>query len=373
MIDANFSSPQLHVDLQALQANYRMLTKLSAPAKCGAAVKANAYGLGMAQCAKALWEAGCTTFFVAMTKEAADLRTLLPDATIYVLNGLALGAEETLHNFNLRPSLVSLAEVEEFNRFCKKLGRKLPAALHIESGINRLGLSAEDVTNLSLRPELTESFEISLIMSHLANADISDDEMNAAQIVEFNRLRALLPNVPASLANSAGTLNGADYHFDLVRPGIALYGGNPFLGHAENPMAPVARLQSPILQIRDVPAGERVGYGGTWRAENNSRIAIVSGGYADGFPRRLSSEPEETHAKVWISGYEAPVIGRVSMDMIKVDVTHIPEQIAQRGEIVELFGPNYSIDELALRAGTIPYEILTGIGGRVARHYSGIE
>ncbi len=373
MINTVFSSPELHVDLRALQENYRLLASLCAPAECAAAIKANAYGLGLKPCAMALWQAGCRTFFTALTQEATELRNILPDATLYVLNGLAPGAEETFQRYNLRPALVSLDEVEEFGVFCNKIGQRLPAALHIETGIHRLGLSADDVAVLASRADLLEAFEVSLVMSHLANADDAEDEMNESQAKEFKRLRSLLPAAPSSLANSAGTLNGPDYHFDMVRPGIALYGGNPRLGPQESPMSAVAKLQSPILQIRNVSKGAGVGYSGTWVAENDSRIAIVAGGYADGFPRSLSSDPAQSHAKVWISGHEAPVVGRVSMDMIKVDVTHIPEQIAQRGALVELFGPNCSIDELALRAGTIPYEILTGIGGRVTRHYSGLE
>ena len=362
----------LKVDLTALQHNWRTFRDLAAPAECGAAVKADAYGLGVRQVAPALWAAGCRTFFVALTSEALELRELLPDATIYVLNGLAPGATPILHNGQIRPCLCSLDEVHEWADYCVSAGVKLPAALHIESGINRLGLTAHDVKQLAEQTDLLEAFELCLVMSHLASGDDPDAASNVEQISEFDRLRHMLPEAPASLANSPGTLLGPDFHFDLVRPGVGLYGGNSHLA-APGAIRPVAHLSSQLIQIRQVRKGEGVGYGGTWRAARDCRIAVIPIGYADGYRRTLSSDPHQPDAHVWIAGYLAPVVGRVSMDMITVDVTDIPAKFAQRGAEVELLGANISADELAARAGTISYEIFTGLGSRFARVYSAYE
>jgi alanine racemase len=365
-----FASTLIHIDLAALQKNYRELARLSAPAECGAAVKANAYGMGISQCAHALWDAGCRTFFVALLDEAATLRKILPGAIIYVLNGLMPGAAAAMDQIGARPALSSLDEIEEWAAFCNKNEARLPAAIHIESGINRMGLTQADVETLSQKQDLLESFDLALIISHLASGDRADDGVNANQLERFNRLRTVLPNAPASIANSPGIFNGDAYHLDMTRPGISLYGGNPFASGAPNPMAPVVRMLGVITQSRNITKGESVGYGSTWRAERDSRIAVISTGYADGYPRALSSMPDQPHARVWIDGHFAPVIGRVSMDMITVDVTSIPDEIGHRGDLAELMGRHVTIDEFAKRAGTLSYEIFTGFGSRAARVYS---
>ncbi|MGI9484035.1 MAG: alanine racemase [Hyphomicrobiales bacterium] len=365
-----FAGVEMHIDLHALQENYRKLATISRPAECGAAVKANAYGLGMKQCATALWEAGCRTFFVALTDEACQLRAVLPDASIYVLNGLAPGAANTLADGNLRPVLASREQVDEWVGYCREQGAKLSAALHIESGINRLGLTAAEVAALAETPDIFDGFELSLVISHLASADEPDNPINPAQIDEFNRLRAMLPAAPASLANSSGTMCGKDYHFDLTRPGIALFGSHLHPSALTDPMKTVVRLYGTVMQSRHIAKGETVGYSTTWKAERPSRIAVIAAGYADGYQRALSFDPAEPPARVWIDGHYAPVVGRVSMDMITVDVTDIPDKIAQRGDRAELLGDHISVDELAHRAGTISYEIFTGLGLRAKRVYS---
>lgn len=362
----------LEIDLAALQDNWHLFNEMAGSAECGAAVKADAYGFGVAQVAPALWKAGCRTYFVAITAEALELRAILPEAAIYLLNGLAPGTASILHENRIRPSLCSLEEVREWAAYCASAGVRLPAALHIESGINRLGLTADDVDTLASDQSPFEAFELCLVMSHLASGDDPDAPSNPQQIAGFDRLRAKLPAATASLANSPGTLLGSDYHYDLVRPGVGLYGGNP-AASTPSPVKPVAHLTSRLVQIRNVSKGQGVGYGGSWIAERDSRIAVIPVGYADGYRRSLSFDPALPSAEVWIGGHFAPLVGRVSMDMITVDVTDLPEHVAMRGAEVELMGAHVTADDLAARAGTIPYEIFTGLGSRFARVYSAHE
>ena len=369
---AQHLSATLHIDLVAMRANYRKFADFAAPADCSAAVKANGYGLGIDRVARALWAEGCRVFFVALLAEADELRTILPEATIYVLNGLPPGSCDQFTGNKLRPVLCSLDEVSEWSNHSAAEGRKHPAALHIESGINRLGLTANDVLHLSDRSDLLEAFKLTLVLSHLASGDEPANPSNKAQIQIFNKLRAKLPAAPASLANSPGALLGREFAFDLVRPGIGLYGGRPG-SEGANQMKPVVHLTAKISQVRTVQAGEKVGYSGSWIAERDSQIAVIPVGYADGYRRSLSSDPEKPHARIWINGHYAPVVGRVSMDMITVDVTDLPAEVAKRGADVELIGAHVTIDELAERAGTIAYEIFTGLGSRFARVYSSDE
>jgi alanine racemase len=359
----------LTVDLTALCANYSQLSSLCGPAECAAAVKGDAYGTGVDQVARALSTSGCRTFFVAQLSEAAELRGVLPDATVYVLNGLVPEWAGVYRELDLRPVLGNLDEIAEWSAFCGECGERLAAAVHVDSGINRLGLATHDVDALAQTPEIGEGFEWALVMSHLACADQPDNVMNRKQTAAFDALRARLPQAPASLANSGGTLNGAAFHYDLVRPGIALYGGNPHAG-TENPMRGVVSLVSEVLQVRDVPTGETVGYGATWRAERPSRIAIVPVGYFDGYFRATFRTSTNDPAGVFIGHAFAPLAGRVSMDMITVDVTDIASEKMHRGAKVELIGPNISVDDVARWAGTIPYEVLTALGSRFARVYT---
>ncbi|MEM8688355.1 MAG: alanine racemase [Pseudomonadota bacterium] len=363
-----FPGAELHIDLAALADNYRMFAAEAAPSACAAAIKGDAYGFGLAPVAKCLWRAGCRTYFVALTQEGLDLRALLPDAVIYVLNGLFPGAAETLSAAGLRPVLASLEEVDEWAAWCTRNGKRLPAALHVESGINRLGLTAADVEVLADQTEKLDAFDLTLVMSHLSSADSPDAPANRSQVERFNALRALLPDAPASLANSPGSLNGPDYRYDMVRVGVGLYGGEPF-ATGPSRVKPVARLVSHLAQVRTLAAGESVGYGGTWSASRPSKIAVVPIGYKDGYLRCLSSDPEQPDAWVSLGGHRAPVVGRVSMDMITVDVTDLPDGVAVRGAEVEIFGTDPTVGELAKRAGTISYEIFTGLGSRFARVY----
>ncbi len=360
----------LTVDLDALAANYRRLRDLAASAECAAVVKADAYGLGMIEVASALWSAGCKTFFVATLDEARSLRTLLPQATIYVLAGLMPGTAELYRADGLRPVLNSADEIREWASFCATSGERLSCAVHIDSGMNRLGLSAQEVDQVATAVDLWPALTLSLVMSHLACADEPDHPKSEAQRKIFDRLRALLPAAPASLANSAGILLGPDFVYDLVRPGLALYGGHP-RRQGENPFQPVVQLKGRILQVRNVAPGETVGYGATRTLREAARVAVVSVGYADGFFRALSVADGEEGFAGYLGPHAAPIVGRVSMDLIALDVSLVPEAFARRGAWVELIGPNVPAHALAAHAGTIDYEVLTNLGRRAFRRYIG--
>jgi alanine racemase len=346
------------------------LLELASPAECAAVVKADAYGLGMAKAAPALARAGCKTFFVATLSEARALHALLPRATIYVFAGLMPGTAELYRADDLRPVLNSAEEVREWASFCASRGEKLPCAVHIDSGMNRLGLSAVEVDQLTDAAGLWQALTLSLVMSHLACADEPNHPKSEAQRMLFEKLRASLPKALASLANSAGILLGRSYLYDLVRPGIALYGGKPSR-QGENPFAPVVHLKGRILQVRNVAPGETVGYGATRTIKRPSRIATVSVGYADGFFRALSTKDGQDGFIPYVGTYPAPVLGRVSMDLITIDVTDVPEEVSRRGAWVELIGPNVPAQDMAHHAGTIDYEVLTNLGRRAFRRYIG--
>ncbi len=350
----------LTIDLDAVAANYRLLAARAAPARTGAAVKADAYGLGLEPVALALAEAGCESFFVATLEEGLSLRGILPRAEIFVLNGLVAGDPALFMENRLLPVLNDLGQIEAWSAFCREAGAQ-PAALHLDTGMARLGLPPVELDVLAAEPGRLEWIELRCLMSHLACADEADHPLNRQQLDAFKAARARLQPAAASLANSSGIFLGPDWHFDLVRPGAALYGLNPHPG-SENPLAPVVRLQAEILQIRDVDTPQTVGYGATHRFTGPTRVATVAAGYADGYPRSLSG-----CGSARIGGVAVAVVGRVSMDLITLDVTNIPE--ARPGDMVDLIGPHHDIDALAAEAGTIGYEILTSLGRRYHRRY----
>lgn len=369
--DEDLTNAILTIDLGALQENWRILRGLAGGAECGAAVKANAYGLGMLPVCRALWGAGCRSFFVARPREGERLRGLLPEATIYVLDGLLAGEPEHFERFALRPALISLAEARGWVEFCRTRGRRLPCGLHVDTGINRLGLSPAEFTALLDDRGTIQSLDVSLLMSHLACADEPDRPMNARQLATFRELHGRLPGVPASLANSSGIFLGGDYAMDLVRPGLAIYGGNPTPGRP-NPMRQVVMLEGVVMQIRELAVGDVVGYGATWEARRPSRIALLGAGYTDGIPRALSSGLAERPAQVAVDGVRCPVIGRISMDMMAVDVTDLPAGSVAQGTRMEILGRTIPLDEVAGWAETISYELLARLGGRFARVYVGL-
>jgi alanine racemase len=350
------TAAHLTIDLDALARNYRLLRERAAPAECAAVVKADAYGLGIVAVARRLLREGCRRFFVATLGEVAELRALAPDAEIYVFEGAAFASIHELAALRAVPVLSSLEQVERWHGH----GRAL---LHIDTGMTRLGLSAADVRALALRRDLLEGVELEYVITHLACADEPEHPLNRAQIVLFDELRRLLPAARTSIGNSAGLMLDAAYRGDLVRPGIALYGGNPF-AEPPNPMAAVVTFLAPILQIREVAEPVTVGYGATYVASPPARLAVVGAGYADGYPRALSNRGTAA-----LHGSRVPVVGRVSMDLLCVDVSSLPRDTVRVGDFVELIGPTVGLDEVAVAAGTISYEILTGLGRRLARRY----
>jgi alanine racemase len=358
----------LTINLEALRANWGELNRVSGRSECAGVIKADAYGLGLEEIARALTAGGCRTFFTASLTEARRVRQVQPGATIYVLDGLLPGAAEHYAGFDLRPCLSSLEEAHEWAAFCRARRRRLAAALHIDTGMSRLGLPTGEIETLAADPGLFERFELALVMSHLASADEPDNPRNQAQRRAFEALRAKLPAAPASLANSGGVFLGPEFHYDLVRPGIALYGGRALEGRP-NPMRWVVELKARILQVRDVAPGELVGYGGTYRVGRPMRIATLACGYADGFLRALSVASGQPGPVGHIGDHPVPVIGRVSMDLITVDVTDVPPAEAVRGGWVEVLGARTTVDDLTDRAGTIGYELLTRLGRRVHRVY----
>ncbi|MEX0852165.1 MAG: alanine racemase [Bauldia sp.] len=359
---------RLTIDLGALAANWRALADRVGDAVAAAAVvKGDGYGIGLEQAAVALAEVGCHTFFVALPDEGLRLRRAVRDATIYVLDGLLPGSAEALVKADLRPVLGSLPEIEEWAAV-RSAGAPTGSALHVDTGMNRLGVTPAEARALSEHGDLLDAIRPSLLMSHLAAADTADHPLNRKQLTAFRAVRVLLPNIPASLANSAGIFLGREYHFDLVRPGIALYGGAVARGEP-SPLDTVVTLEAQVLQVREVKSGDTVGYGATETCARPSRVAILAAGYADGYHRAAGSTDGRPGARVGVGDNYAPLIGRVSMDLIAVDVTEIHG--VERGDWAELIGPNIPVDEVAERAGTIGYELLTGLGRRYERVYVG--
>ena len=359
----------LTVDLEAIAANYRQLRGYLAPyTECGAVVKADAYGLGLGPVAGALWAAGCRCFFVALTQEGLRLRALLPDAAIHVFNGVEADTAAEAAAAGLVPVLNHPGQLEAWAQEARTRGVKLPAMLHVDTGMNRLGLSTAEVAALAGAPDQMADLALDAVMSHLACADDPGNPLNGEQLARFSAaLETLAPLRPrrASLANSSGIFLGPPFRFDLARPGAALYGINPRASDI-CPMAQTIRLQGKILQTRTIDTPSTVGYGATHRAEPGQRIATIGVGYADGFLRSLSNS-----ASAFIGNVRVPVIGRVSMDLITIDVTAVPASDTHPGALVDLIGPGHTADDLAREAGTIGYEILCALGRRFERRYLG--
>lgn len=351
----------LTIDLDAIAANWRALATRVSPAECAAVVKADAYGCGVREVAAALAAAGCNTFFVAFIAEARAIREITQEATIYVLNGLPPGGAAAFAEANARPVIGSMGELVEWDAFCSVHSWSGGAALHFDTGMNRLGLPMSDAPALTTRLK-TPEHGISLIMSHLACADAPEHALNAVQIQRFRELRLMFRGIGASLANSSGIFLGPATHCDLVRPGAALYGINPTPGSA-NPMRPVVELKGRIAQVRTVPHGEAVGYGAAWTPNRDARIAVVAIGYGDGHLSATAALAGEQPAVI-IGGKRCPVVGRISMDLIAVDVSALPEKAARRGDFAILIGNGLSVDDVGRFADTIGYEVLTSLGRR---------
>jgi alanine racemase len=363
----------LSIDLDAVTANYRLLADRLDGARCAAVVKADAYGLGVERVAPVLAQAGCRVFFVAQIEEGVQLRQILNDAgdpdlvhaEIHVLGGLMAGTEEVFDASRLVPVLNSLDEIHNWKEYCRKLERPLPCDLHADTGMGRLGLPADEVDKLAEEPSRLDGLNILGVHSHLACADEPENPKNGRQLEAFLDVRLRLHQGQACFANSSGIFLGPEYHFDMARPGVALYGLGPVPGQP-NPMAQVIRLQGKIAQVRDVDTPQTVGYGATHQVEEPGRIATVAVGYADGYLRSLSNK-----GTGYIGDAPVPVVGRVSMDLITLDVSSVPAHLCTPGAFVDLIGPNNPVERIADDAGTIGYEILTGLGRRYHRVYVG--
>ena len=361
---------RLTVDLGAIRRNYRTLrARLAEGTRLAAVVKADAYGLGVGPVAPALAAEGCREFFVATLDEGRAVRRIVPRAAVYVLNGAFGGTEAEFANHGLIPVLNDLDAAARWAALARADGVTRTAAIHIDTGMARLGMAPDEAERLATEPRWLDGLAPRLLVSHLACADEPAHPLNAAQLERMRGLRRRWPDLAASLANSSGVFLGPDYHFDMVRPGAALYGINPVPG-TENPMAPVVRLEARIVALRDVAPPMTVGYGAAHRVVAKGRVATLPVGYADGFPRCLGGRTSAV-----LAGDETapplPLVGRVSMDLITVDVSALPAERAHVGAAVELIGPRRTVDELAASAGTIGYELLTRLGRRIPRHYEG--
>jgi alanine racemase len=356
----------LTIDLDAIAANYRLLAQRAGGAVVAGVMKADAYGLGMARVAPALVRAGCRVFFTAHVDEGIRLRDIVPpDSTIYVLHGPPPGTAADFLAHGLTPVLNDPGQVREWSALCARVGRRLAAAVQVDSGMSRMGLAPADLAALGEPRDWLAAFDPVLLMSHLACADVPDHPMNEHQRLRFDAIRAQFPAMRASLANSSAVFLGPDFHYGLVRPGAALYGINPQPGGV-NPLRQAVSLDVRIVQVRTIEAGAAVGYGARYVAEGTRRIATIAIGYADGWLRALSGR-----GSAYIDGVRVPVAGTVSMDSITLDVTGIPDARLQPGMTVELLGPHQHVDVVAAEAGTIGYEVLTRMGARFERRYLG--
>ncbi|MCF3641578.1 alanine racemase [Rhizobium sp. TRM95111] len=364
---------RLTIDLSALSDNWRLMARKSGTARTAAVLKADAYGTGLEPAARTFHAAGARDFFVATPAEGGRLRPIVPDARIFVLSGMWAGSERLFFEYDLVPVIASEEQLAVFMAALSE-GADHPCALHVDTGMNRLGLTVADAVALAGDPARPASFSPVLLMSHLACADDPLNAMNRMQLDRFRAARKAYDGIEASLANSAGIFLGEDFHFDLTRPGIALYGGAAVNG-MPNPMTPVVKAEARVLQVRHARAGETVSYGAAALLARDSRIAVAAIGYADGYLRSLSGagvplrQTGLSGASGYLHGRPVPLIGRVTMDLTHFDVTDLPEGAVKAGDFIELFGPNMPIETVARAGGTIDYVLLTGLGRRYGRHY----
>ncbi|WP_292407017.1 alanine racemase, partial [Mesorhizobium sp.] len=350
------------VDLGAIRENYRRLKARLGGVGCAGVVKADGYGLGGVQVAAALAAEGCDIFFVAHLAEGTRLRQALGSGpAIYVLNGIQPGAESEAVEAELGAVINSAGQLAAWRAAAQRTGRTLKAAIQVDSGMSRLGMAAAEVETVAADPQAFDGIEVDFVMSHLARADEPEHPANELQRLEFERLRRMLPKAPASLANSSGIFLGQSFHYDLARPGAALYGINPTPAE-KNPMLPVVRLQAKVIQTRSLDRGAGVGYGHIFHVAEPLVAATISLGYADGWHRRAASA-------AWFENVPLPFLGRVSMDSIVLDISALPPDRLKAGDLVELIGPSQTVDQAAGHAGTIGYEILTSLGHRFHRRY----
>jgi alanine racemase len=367
------SSGVLTIDLAALADNWRAMARRGAPARCAAVVKADAYGIGIEAAAPALYAAGCRDFFVAQLSEGARVRAALAsgaEAQIYILNGLQAGADPQADYsaHGLSPVIGDAGELTRWIAHAARCAIPPACAIHIDTGMNRLGFPSLEALRRALAGRSAASLGVRLLMSHFVSSEEADNPLNAIQIARFDEARALFRDIPASLDNSSGVFLKDQPVTDLIRPGYALYGGNPTPG-APNPMKVVVTLEVAIQQMRWIEAGETVGYNQQWTAARRTRLATLLAGYADGLPRGAGATHGRPGADVLIAGQRCPLVGRMSMDLCIADITDLAEESVIVGQSAELFGGAIGIDEFATRSGTIGYHVLTSLGRRYHRRY----
>jgi alanine racemase len=365
-LDAALSGGRLTIDLSALAANYRYLSDQVAPAEAAVTIKADAYGLGMAECAPVFWAAGARLFFVALASEGVALRAMLPKADIYVLHGATAANAAILRDQNIIPVLGS----PEMISLWRDVGNGAPCALHVDTGMNRLGLTLDETR--ALAADGLHGLNAVLLMTHFACADEPGNPKNTSQIESFKAAKALFPQLKTSLQNSAGAFLGSRAHSDVARLGIALYGGEA-VNNLANPIQPVVTAEAQVMMVRHAKAGETVSYGATQTLIRDTRIAVCSVGYADGYHRAISGtgvalrQTGQRAGHGFIAGHKVPILGRITMDQTMFDVTDVAEGLIKVGDYIELFGPNIPLDDAARAAGTIGYELLTSLGRRYHR------
>lgn len=360
--------PVLRVNLTTLKENYSLLKKkVGKTTKIAASVKADAYGLGANRVSRALYGAGCRTFFVATSGEGKIVREAVGDnASIYVLNGPAPRDINLFFGSDLKPVINSSSQAFLWAEAIVKVKQPPFCAIHIDTGMNRLGFSEDDFEKLLINKKLQDRIRPDLIMSHLACAPDSSNAYNEIQLNKFQKTAPKLGLLPMSMANTAGIYLGSKYHFQMVRPGIGLYGGIATNNPNQEVSKPVASLMAPVLQIRSLKAGDRLGYNSTFIAANDMTIAIVGAGYGDGVPVVFSSSSEGPNGFATLQKNRAPILGRVSMDLTALDISKLKKQ-PRLGDWAEFLGDNLETDAKA--AGTLNYEMLTRIGPRVRREY----
>ncbi len=354
----------LEIDLAKIRSNYRTLSDICNTAEVAAVVKANSYGLGADIIAPSLQNDGCKSFFVASMEEGIAMRKVLGNAAnIFVLNGIFYNDTGEFLYYDLIPVLNNLKQVEIWQECALSNGKPLKCIIHIDTGMNRLGMSAKEVQSILDNPDLLLGLEVQYIASHLSASEIADSPYNHEQLKMFKNYLNAFPKAKASLANSSTIFLGPQYHFDLARPGAALYGINPLVG-MENPMQNPVRLIAPIIQLQELLPENYIGYNMTYKTERKSIIATLPLGYADGYPRALSNRGE-----VYIDKYKAPIVGRISMDLLTIDVTDLPPEKIFLGQEVEIIGNYCTPDKIANIIDTIGYEILTMLGNRYKKVY----
>ena len=357
---------EIVIDLRAVVDNWSRIGEIAAGTGVAAMVKADGYGLGAIAVTGVLKAAGCRDFFVAEIGEAIALRDAHPDVEIFVLSGAQPGTLDDLVAHDLVPVLLDLAQLDAWSDRSGREGRRLRANVHLDTAMNRTGFDRAETNALLREPDRLDAIEVVQVMSHLACADDPDDPTNVHQLAAFRELRRRLPHGIASLANTPGVALGPEYHFDHVRPGVGLYGADPTPRRGLG-LTPVVTVNAPVLQVRTADPGETVGYGATHRLDEHRCLATIGVGYGDGFLRSQSGR-----GYVAFGGHRAPILGRISMDLVTVDVTDLPDTVAiGPGAPAELIGPTITIDDVADAAGTIAYEILTSLGNRYRRRHIG--